>query len=419
MEYIKGIKISDAEQIDAAGLDRREIAVNGASLILKEVFQHRFFHADPHPGNLFVLENNVIAPVDFGMTGAIDEETSDHVSALVSAIVAKDLNGLIDILLALGIAEGPVDRKALKAELTDLFDQYYEVSLKDVSIKKLLDELMTVIRKYKLRPPGDFVMMARALLLSEGVARELYPQFNIVEYMKPYVRRDLIHGLDPARRAPGTRYGRKGQRETCQANARRRRRDSVEAEKERYWHRGRTQGARALHCRVGPLKQPAELCRGDRGAHRGLIHHLPDQGGSCLIRVSPSRPCGLSAGKHPRHVAPPRHHSLGQAVVLKSVWSKQSDIAKKTATLFLVSTAGPGDGGETPCTVSETNTWGWKNRRKVRSIGPRRMDNKGVPQHAAKAYRDHAGRQKGEGSYRRASGITIMSERGADCPARG
>jgi ubiquinone biosynthesis protein len=199
MEYIKGIKISDAEQIDAAGLDRREIAVNGASLILKEVFQHRFFHADPHPGNLFVLENNVIAPVDFGMTGAIDEETADHMGALVSAIMARDLNGLIDILLALGIAEGPVDRKALKAELTDLFDQYYGVSLKDVSIKKLLDELMTVIRKYRLRPPGDLVMMARALLLSEGVARKLYPQFNIVEYMKPYARRVLVHGLDPAR----------------------------------------------------------------------------------------------------------------------------------------------------------------------------------------------------------------------------
>ena len=175
MEYIEGIKISDVDQIDAAGLDRREIAVNGASLILKEVFQHRFFHADPHPGNLFVLENNVIAPVDFGMTGSIDEETADHVGALVSAIVARDLNGIIDILLALGVAEGPVDRKALKAELTDLFDQYYGVSLKDVSIKKLLDELMTVIRKYKLRPPGDLVMMARALLLSEGVARESIP----------------------------------------------------------------------------------------------------------------------------------------------------------------------------------------------------------------------------------------------------
>lgn len=199
MEYIKGIKISDVEQIDAAGLDRKQIAVNGASLILKEVFRHRFFHADPHPGNLFVLENNVIAPVDVGMTGTIDEETAEHMAALVSAIVNKDMNGIIDILLAMGIAEGPIDRRALKEDLADLFDQYYGVPLKEVSIKKLLDELTAVVRKYRLRPPGDLVMVARALLLSEGVAREIYPQFNVIEYVKPYASEVLVRGLDPAR----------------------------------------------------------------------------------------------------------------------------------------------------------------------------------------------------------------------------
>jgi len=198
-EYVEGIKISNVAQIDAAGLDRREIAVNGANLILKEVFHHRFFHADPHPGNIFVLQNNVIAPVDFGMTGTIDEETADHMRALLSAIVTRDVNELIDTLLAAGITEGPVDRKALKAELADLFDRYYGVPLKDVNIKTALDEQMAIIRRYRLRPPGDLIMMARTLLLSEGVARMLYPQFNIVEYARPYVRRVLARGLDPAR----------------------------------------------------------------------------------------------------------------------------------------------------------------------------------------------------------------------------
>jgi len=198
-EYVEGIKISDVAQIDAAGLDRREIAVNGANLILKEIFQHRFFHADPHPGNIFVLENNVIAPVDFGMTGTIDEETADHMSALLSAIMARDVNELIDTLFTVGITEGPVDRKALKSELTDLLDRYYGVPLKDVNIKTALEEQMAIIRRYRLRPPGDLIMMARALLLSEGVARMLYPQFNIVEHARPYARRVLARGLDPAR----------------------------------------------------------------------------------------------------------------------------------------------------------------------------------------------------------------------------
>jgi ubiquinone biosynthesis protein len=198
-EYIKGIKVSDTEQIDAAGLDRKTIAVNGANLILKEVFEHHFFHADPHPGNIFVLENNVIAPVDFGMTGTIDEETADRIGALLSAIVTRDLNVVIDLLVTIGNEEVPVDRKALKADLTDLFDQYYGVPLKDVSIKRAMDEHMGIIRKYRLRPPADLTMMARALLLSEGVARMLCPEFNIVEYARPYARKVLTRGLDPAR----------------------------------------------------------------------------------------------------------------------------------------------------------------------------------------------------------------------------
>jgi ubiquinone biosynthesis protein len=198
-EYLKGIKISDTEQIDGAGLDRKKIAINGANLTLKEIFHHRFFHADPHPGNLFVLDNNVIAPVDFGMTGTIDEETADHLRALISAIMTKDVDDLIDILLEVGMSEEHVDRKALKADLTDLIDRYYGVSLKDISIKTAIDEQMAIIRKYRLKPPGDLIMMGRALLLSEGVARMLYPQFNIVEHARPYTRRILTGGLDPRR----------------------------------------------------------------------------------------------------------------------------------------------------------------------------------------------------------------------------
>lgn len=199
IEYIQGIKISDTKQIDAAGLDRRKIAINGANLILKEMFQHHYFHADPHPGNLFVLEDNVIAPVDFGMTGSIDDELAERVSLLVSAIVRKDIDRTINTLLALGATEGPLDRKALKADLADLFDEYYGVSLKEVSIKKFLDQLMTLVREHKLRPPSELVMMARALLLSEGVGRELYPQFNIIEHMKPYAHKVLTQHFDPAR----------------------------------------------------------------------------------------------------------------------------------------------------------------------------------------------------------------------------
>jgi len=101
-EYVKGIKISDLERLEAAGLDRKTIAVNGVNLILKEIFELHFFHADPHPGNLFVLENNVIAPVDFGMTGVIDEEIANQMGGIFIAVVEKDADALINLLGTIG-----------------------------------------------------------------------------------------------------------------------------------------------------------------------------------------------------------------------------------------------------------------------------------------------------------------------------
>jgi ubiquinone biosynthesis protein len=198
-EYIRGIKISDVARLEAAGLDRKEIAFNGANLILKEIFQHRFFHGDPHPGNLFVLPGNVIAPVDFGMTGTIDDEVADNMGVMFSAVLARDVNSLIDMLLAVGVADEHLDRKGFKADLRDLFDRYYGVPLKDVNIGKAIEEQMGIVRRYRLRPPSDLILMARALLVSEGVARQLYPQFNIIEYARPYARKVLTRSIDPAR----------------------------------------------------------------------------------------------------------------------------------------------------------------------------------------------------------------------------
>jgi ubiquinone biosynthesis protein len=185
--------------LDAAGLDRKEIALNGANIILKEIFQHHFFHADPHPGNLFVLPNNVIAPVDFGMTGSIDSEIADNMGTMFAAILSRDIDSLIDVLLVVGVAEGVVDRRNLKRDMSDLFDRYYGVPLKDVNIGRAIEEQMEIIRRHKLRPPCDLIMMARALLISEGVARALSPQFNIVEHAKPYARKVLERSINPAR----------------------------------------------------------------------------------------------------------------------------------------------------------------------------------------------------------------------------
>jgi ubiquinone biosynthesis protein len=198
-EYIKGIKISDLEQLEEAGLDRKTIAANGANLLLREIFEFHFFHADPHPGNLFVLENNVIAPVDFGMTGSIHEEVAQQMSGIFLAVLEKDADSLVSQLSAIGVAEELGDPSGLRLELRDLMDRYYGVPLRQLDLAVIFDELMGIVRRYRLRLPADLIVMAKVLLISEGVGRMLHPEFHILEAARPYARKILFQRLDPSR----------------------------------------------------------------------------------------------------------------------------------------------------------------------------------------------------------------------------
>jgi len=199
MEYIHGIKISELEQLQAAGIDPKTVAINGANFILKEVFEFHFFHADPHPGNIFALENNVIAPVDFGMVGMLDEEIVRQLEIVLTAIVKKDADTLVNVLLSVSLAPEPMDQRAFRAELADFLERYYELPLQQLIIKEIIDDLMGLVRRHGLRFPPELVMMAKALVMYQGVGTMLYPEFNIIEHAEPYVQKLMMRRLDPAR----------------------------------------------------------------------------------------------------------------------------------------------------------------------------------------------------------------------------
>ena len=199
-EFVKGIKISELDRLDAAGLDRKAIALNGANLILREIFELRFFHADPHPGNIFVLEGNVIAPVDFGMTGAIDKDTAELIGGVFIAVLEKDIATLTDLLREIGVLEELEDYKDFRLELADLLERYYGLPLEKLDIRAIMGDLMSFIHLYRLRVPPNFAMMGKALLISEGVGRMLYPGFNIIETARPYARKLILQRFDPSKK---------------------------------------------------------------------------------------------------------------------------------------------------------------------------------------------------------------------------
>lgn len=199
LEYIHGIKVSEHARLEAAGLDRKTIAFNGANLLLKEIFELHKFHADPHPGNLFVLDNNVIAPIDYGMTGKLDQERVNQLSTLVTAMVDKDVRTMATVLLEMCGATEKTQTEALRAQLDDLLDRYYDSSLKEFRLDGFINGVTTFFRRDKTHFPRDLAMMARSLIIIESVGCGLYPEFNIIEIMEQYAQKLMIRKADPAR----------------------------------------------------------------------------------------------------------------------------------------------------------------------------------------------------------------------------
>ncbi|MDL1894284.1 AarF/ABC1/UbiB kinase family protein, partial [Sphingobacteriales bacterium CHB3] len=199
LEYIHGIKVSEHSRLEDAGLDRKTIAFNGTNLILKEIFELHKFHADPHPGNLFVLDNNVIAPIDYGMTGKLDQERVNQLGTLITAIVDKDVGTMATVLLQMCGATEKTQTEALRAQLDDLLDRYYDSSLKEFRLDGFINGVTTFFRRDKTRFPRDLAMMARSLIIIESVGCGLYPEFNIIKIMEQYAQKLMIRKADPAK----------------------------------------------------------------------------------------------------------------------------------------------------------------------------------------------------------------------------
>jgi len=197
MEYIEGKRLSECFDPAIPVSVRKQIASNGANAVLKQIFHDGFFQADPHPGNGFVLENNVICFLDFGMFGRLDMDTLSYLSQGLYATINKDADRLIKAARAIGMVTEGSDIEGLKPALIDLVDQYYGVPLKQIELGKLLNEVVAVIRMHRLRVRSDLMLLVKAISTIEGVGRNLDPDFDIIGHAKPFVREALIRDRSP------------------------------------------------------------------------------------------------------------------------------------------------------------------------------------------------------------------------------
>ncbi|MEA3297165.1 MAG: AarF/ABC1/UbiB kinase family protein [candidate division Zixibacteria bacterium] len=195
MEYVEGIKVSDLDALTDANLDLELIANRGADIILKQIFEHGFFHADPHPGNILVLPDNVVCLLDYGMTGTLTGRTREQLGNLIYGIVRRDAKRMTRSLLSLSQREGTEAVESLEADIADFVEQHLYRPLKDMHIGSLLTQLVQLLMHHNLQLPPVLYLLDKALITVEGNGRRLSPEFDSIEHMKPFVRQLLSERL--------------------------------------------------------------------------------------------------------------------------------------------------------------------------------------------------------------------------------
>jgi ubiquinone biosynthesis protein len=189
-DRIEGIPGRRLAAVEAAGLDRRELARRGGDAVLKMVLEDGFFHADPHPGNVFYLPANRIAFIDFGMVGRLSEERRYQVARLLEGLVSRDAETAAEVLLDWG--SNDIDSTVLRDEIDAFIDQYHGVPLKALNIGAMLSELMAILREHALTLPPDLTLLVKALVTLEGTGRQLDPDFDMASAARPWVRRSVL-----------------------------------------------------------------------------------------------------------------------------------------------------------------------------------------------------------------------------------
>jgi len=199
MEDIHGIKADNIDLLREKDYDLKEIASRGADLIMKQIFVFGYFHADPHPGNIFILPGNIICYVDFGMMGRISRPEREIFTDLLMAVIGRNEKKATEALLQLTDYDREPDRARLEGRMGELIDQYSYLSLKELNLGKLLEQFLELITKNNLVIKPRLFLMMKALGTVEGLGVELDPEFDIIKRAEPFVRRIQLERFNPKR----------------------------------------------------------------------------------------------------------------------------------------------------------------------------------------------------------------------------
>jgi len=205
MEFIQGIKVSDRERLVREGADLPLIARRGLEIVFKQIFRYGFFHADPHAGNIFILPDDagtpaVIAPIDYGMVGFVNEFIQDRLGRALKCFAARDARGLVKVLGDLDLLDDGHVTRELAYDIEHLINYYYNVSLAQLNLGTVIMELIDIIRKHRIRVPCELVMLGKAISTAEALGKDLDPTIDIASIAEPYVTQLVLDEVNPMRK---------------------------------------------------------------------------------------------------------------------------------------------------------------------------------------------------------------------------
>ena len=197
LEFLRGTKVADLDLERLRPDERRDIAYRLADAWMTMVFRHGFFHSDPHPANIFVLDTGQLGLVDFGQAGKLSDEDMAKLTRLFVDAATENVDAIPRRLKELGVRYDPTREQEFRAELRVLFDRYYGTRLSDIDPLQVIREGFQLIYSLNLKLPSRFVMLDKAIATLASVGQEVYPDINVFEVAKPYARGLLADRFHP------------------------------------------------------------------------------------------------------------------------------------------------------------------------------------------------------------------------------
>jgi ubiquinone biosynthesis protein len=198
LEEVQGLLLADVQPETLTQAERHRAVKRGTDAVFRMCLELGFFHADPHPGNIFLLPDGGVCFIDCGLVGYLDTRTIEQLASLARAVSCADLDQTLRLTLALTDADPSLENnQALRAEAWDLIAQFQADSLEQLDLGETLEGLFEVFKKYQIRCPSNLVFLIKALATVQGVALELDPKFDWLEHTRPFIERMVARQYGP------------------------------------------------------------------------------------------------------------------------------------------------------------------------------------------------------------------------------